>query len=293
MPARGLAPLLAVTGSSQNLPEIIGRQSSRRAADRVRALPMAVRFDPGWSYDRPDPHNETHAVWTENVFGRRQGTCVHCGNCDLGCPARNTLDLNYFARAEDRGAEIRPLSLVYRIEPDADGYAVDFRRLDTGASGRETAKRAVVAAGSLGSTELLLRCRDEHRSLPALSPTLGRGWCANGDFLTPALYFDRDVAPTRGPTITTAIDYLDGSDGGHRYFVEDGGFPDVIGNALLATLARGPVGRQVFDGWRAALAAATRGRDPMSVVMPWFGQAVDSATASCGSPGAFSGAASG
>ena len=285
-----LAPHYATAGRMLDVHELPTGQLTARAklmrdaaaaigaADRVRALPMAVRFDPGWSYDRPDPHNESHAVWTENAFGRRQGTCVHCGNCDLGCPvaARNTLDLNYLARAEDRGAGIRPLSLVYRIEPDADGYAVDFRRLDTGASGRETAKRVVVAAGSLGSTELLLRCRDEHRSLPALSPTLGRGWSANGDFLTPALYFDRDVAPTRGPTITTAIDYLDGSDGGHRYFVEDGGFPDVIGNALLATLARGPIGRQVFEGWRAALAAAARGRDTMSVVMPWFGQAVDS-----------------
>jgi cholesterol oxidase len=84
------------------------------------------------------------------------------------------------------------------------------------------------------------------------------------------------VSPTRGPTITTAIDYLDGSDGGHRYFVEDGGFPDVIGNALRATLARHPVGQTIMDGWRMALNAMARGRDPMKAVMPWFGQGVDS-----------------
>ena len=54
---------------------------------------------------------------------------------------------------------------------------------------------------------------------------LGRGWCANGDFLTPAIYRERRISPTQGPTITTAIDFLDGSDNGQRYFVEDGGFP--------------------------------------------------------------------
>jgi cholesterol oxidase len=243
----------------------------------VRTLPMAVRFDRDYSYALPDPHNERHAKFENNASGRRQGTCIHCGSCDLGCPvdARNTLDLNYLARAEDKGTEIRPLSLAQAIVPDGDGYRVEIRRLDTSVAAAETAKRVVVAAGSLGSTELLLRCRDEHRTLPALSSRLGHNWCANGDFLTPALYFDRPVSPTRGPTITTAIDYLDGADGGHRYFVEDGGFPDTVGNAFRAVLRRGPVGHQIFEAWRMTLAALSRGRDPMSVVMPWFGQAID------------------
>jgi cholesterol oxidase len=247
-------------------------------AARVRSLPMAVRFDPAWSYDLADPHNEAHAKFGVNDFDRRQGTCIHCGSCDLGCPvaARNTLDLNYLARAEDKRAEIRPLSLVRAIVPESDGFRVWMHRLDNDTVVVETAKRVVLAAGSLGSTELLLRCRDEHRTLPLLSPRLGRGWCANGDFLTPALYFDRPaISPTRGPTITTAIDYLDGSDGGNRYFVEDGGFPDVVGNALRAVLGRDPLGRQILEGWRMALAALSRGRDPMSIVMPWFGQGVD------------------
>lgn len=246
--------------------------------DRVRSLPLAVRFDPDWHYDLDDPFAEAHAKFSTNRFGRRQGTCVHCGCCDLGCPvaARNSLDLNYLAVAEDKGAEIRPLSLVRAIEPLAGGgYQVTILRLDTGTTTTETARTVIVAAGSLGSTELLLRCRDEHRTLPQLSPRLGHGWCANGDFLTPALYLGREVSPTRGPTITTAIDYLDGSDRGHRYFVEDGGFPDVIGNALQAALGRDAVGKRVLDGWRAMLSGLLRGRDAASVVMPWFGQGVD------------------
>ena len=47
-----------------------------------------------------------------------QGTCIHLGNCDIGCDvqAKNTLDLNYIPLAERRGAEVRPLHIVRRIE---------------------------------------------------------------------------------------------------------------------------------------------------------------------------------
>ncbi|TFH88444.1 GMC family oxidoreductase [Billgrantia azerbaijanica] len=246
-------------------------------AERFRKLPLAVRFDEAWHYGLDTPHDPAHSRAETNAAGRAQGTCVHCGDCDLGCPvgARNTLDLNYLARAEDRGAEIRPLCLVHAIEPAGEGYRVHYRRLDGGGEASESARRVVVAAGSLGSTELLLRCRDQYRTLPALSPRLGHGWCANGDFLTPALYADREVSPTRGPTISCAIDYLDGSDGGARYFVEDGGFPDVIGNALRAALERDAPGERLFEGWRLLLDGLLRGRDPHAHLMPWFGQGVD------------------
>jgi cholesterol oxidase len=284
-----LKPHYEVTGRMLDVQELPANQLTARArlmrdaanaigdGARVRSLPMAVRFDRGWSYDLPYAHDEKRAKYENNAFGRRQGTCVHCGDCDIGCSvsARNTLDLNYLARAEDKGAEIRPLSLVRAIAPESGGYRVDIHRLDNGALASETAKRVIVACGSLGSTELLLRCRDEHKSLPALSPRLGHGWCANGDFLTPAFYSDRAVSPTRGPTITTAIDYLDGSDGGHRYFVEDGGFPDVVGNAMRAVLGRHPLGNKILDHWRTLLDGMTRGHDPLSAIMPWFGQGVD------------------
>ncbi|MDT8894724.1 GMC oxidoreductase [Halomonas sp. I1] len=284
-----LAPHYATTGRMlevQTLPE--GQRTARHrlmreaagatgAADRFRDLPLAVRFDEAWHYGLEDPHDPRHSREETNVAGLAQGTCVHCGECDLGCPvgARNTLDLNYLARAEDHGTEIRPLCLVYAIEPEGDGYRVRYRRLDGGDEGSESAHRVVVAAGSLGSTELLLRCRDQYRTLPAVSPRLGHGWCANGDFLTPALYAGRDVSPTRGPTITCAIDYLDGSDGGARYFVEDGGFPDVVGNALRAALERHAAGERLFEGWRLLLDGLLSGRDPHAHLMPWFGQGVD------------------
>ena len=67
---------------------------------------MAVRFDPNWSYDLPDAHNPAKSRTVTNLHGVQQGTCVHLGQCDIGCPvnARNTLDLNYLAVAAKAGA---------------------------------------------------------------------------------------------------------------------------------------------------------------------------------------------
>ena len=56
--------------------------------------------------------------------------------------------------------------------------------------GEERAARVFLAAGSLGSTELLLRCRDEHRTLPHISRMLGQNWSANANVLSMATYSD-------------------------------------------------------------------------------------------------------
>lgn len=248
--------------------------------DRFGKLDLAVSFDPEYRYERTDPHSPAHARHFVNAHGRPQGTCVHCGNCDIGCPvqAKNTLDLNYLAEAERHGAEIRPLHRVGRLTPLDGGYRVDFERLEEGrrVAGSVDAEEVFLAAGSLGSTELLLRCRDQHGTLGRLSPMLGHGWSANGDFLTPTVYPERTVSPTRGPTISGAISFLDGADG-ERYFVQDGGFPDLFGNLLEHLAARNPIFRQLVRGFGAAIRREIGDRDPMSCIMPWFGQGADGA----------------
>lgn len=205
---------------------------------------------------------------------------MHCGNCDIGCSfgAKNTLDLNYLAEAENNGAEIRPLHIARWIKPEEGGYAVRYERIDRDRliAGSISANVVIVACGSLGSTELLLRCRDEYKTLPNISRVLGHGWSSNGDFLTPATYAKRRVFPTVGPTITCAIDYLDGSLGGNRFFVEDGGFPDVLGNTIeeFADFMGKSVGGK-FSEFFSGMAKHARNKDPLDCVMPWFGQAVD------------------
>jgi cholesterol oxidase len=244
-------------------------------ADRFRPLPLAVTFNPEWNYSLPDPFNDRHSRTWINDQGQQQGTCVHCGNCDIGCQvrAKNTLDLNYIPWAEQHGAEVRPLHLVHNISQSRGGYVVHFNRIDIGSGqlipGQESAECVIVAAGSLGSTELLFRAREEHGTLPGISDFLGRNWSSNGDFLTPAFYPQRRVSPTEGPTITCAIDFLDGAVGGRQFFVEDGGVPNLLRDFLEAD-GQGSVIAQ----WLAGIVGTG---DPLGNMMPWFGQAMDAA----------------
>ncbi len=250
------------------------------AGSRFRKVDLAVTFDEAWSYDLPDAVDPKHSKQWLNRFGKMQGTCCHCGSCDIGCTvqARNTLDLNYLALAEQAGASIKPLSLVTHIAPDAGGWRVHYDSLEQGRRHAQdvVAGQIVLAAGSLGSTEILLRSRDEYRTLPRLPRSLGHGWSSNGDFLTPAYYDDRRISPTIGPTITCAIDFLDGSENGARFFVEDGGFPNVLSNFLRAKLRR--LGRfGIRTGLARKLNTAIEKIDPLSGMMPWFGQGIDAA----------------
>lgn len=248
-------------------------------ANRFRRLDLAVQFDDEWRYDLPDAHNVSHSKRRVNAFGVEQGTCVHLGNCDIGCDvnARNSVDLNYLAGAEQAGAEVRPLHLVSRIGPAGDGFEVHVAEIAGGTlvPGRVTAGKVILAAGSLGSTEILLRSRASGL-LPNVSARLGRGWSSNGDFLTPALHFFRRVDPTHGPTITAAIDLLDGEYGGHAIFVEDGGLPD-LGRSWLQRLASEEDGDPRRERLIATLLPILSGGRFLQHVMPWFAQARDAA----------------
>jgi cholesterol oxidase len=244
---------------------------------RFRPLGIAARFDPAWSYDLPDPHNPAKSKPETNIHGVQQGTCVHLGQCDIGCPvkARNTLDFNYLAVAAKAGADIRPLHVVRSLKAIANGYEVSVDRIDRGALKplTLTAKRVIVAGGSIGSTELLLKSRP---GLPNLSLRLGRGWSSNGDFLTPAIHPMRDVKPTRGPTITAAIDLLDGAYQGRPIFIEDGGLPDPAADQLSAQSGN-PNNDEFMQRVTATLLPILSSIDVLRHVMPWFAQSRDAA----------------
>ncbi|MGJ8623892.1 MAG: GMC oxidoreductase [Yoonia sp.] len=247
-------------------------------ADRFRKVDLAVSFDPEAHYPDTRPETEEAQKTFTNAQGRTQGYCVHAGNCDIGCKAqaKNTLDLNYLAVAEDAGAEIRPLSVVSHVAAEGRGYAVVYHDISNGRRVERVvrARKVILAAGSLGSTEILFRSRDRFKTLPDISTALGHSWSSNGDFLTPAFYKNRVLSPSIGPTITAAIDHLDGDADGAQYFVEDGGFPDVLGNAVRAMKTRAkPLS---IRGWIfGRIAKALSDGDPLETMMPWFGQGID------------------
>lgn len=247
--------------------------------DRFDRVPLALSFDDAWSYDLEDPLGVQHSKQFVNDQGQPQGTCIHLGNCDIGCDvrAKNTLDINYIPLAEQHGAEVRPLHVVRYIEPDGDGYRVVFDRIEDGklVPGSERAARVVVAAGSLGTTELLMRSRDQYKTLPNVSRQLGKQWSPNANFLTPDFFSDGDkVRQGIGPTISAGLDFMDGSMNGARFYIEDDGAPNVLRNALRARLAS-PLFRPLTWLLRRELKRGVDEGNPARGLMIWLGEGVD------------------
>ena len=130
-----LAPYYQAVGAMMNVQKVPVNQWPERTklmkeaaekshyGDRFRQLDLAVSFDPAWTYEQADPHAASHSKPFVNAQGQEQGTCVHLGECDIGCPvkARNTLDLNYIPFAERHHAEVRALHLVRNIVPEGNG----------------------------------------------------------------------------------------------------------------------------------------------------------------------------
>lgn len=257
-------------------------------ANQFYKMPVAISFSGKYPIYPNDPFNNSNSIPHVNAQGVSQGTCVHCGNCDFGCQvhAKNTLDLNYIPQAEKHNAEVRPLHYVRFIEPIDGGYRVTFDRIVPDSSfeggtlvrGSETARKVIVSAGSLGSTELLLRCRDQYKTLPKLSQFLGYDWSSNGDFLTLGLYPEsRTIAPTQGPTITCYINFLDQPFQDQRFVIEDGGFPPLLRDYLQQKLRQADHGikQPHIKAILNDIGKDLRNDDPLRNVMPWFANGVD------------------
>ena len=147
--------------------------------------------------------------WKEPGYGRQ--ACQLVTECEFGCPhgAKNTLDFNYLAQAERSGARLRPGCYVTHVEPHASGYRVHYTDVASGTSARVTGRRVVLSAGTLGTNEILLRCRHVYRTLPDLSRKLGDGYSGNGDFLGSIQNSRTDLEPWKGPDVTSVIRYFE------------------------------------------------------------------------------------
>lgn len=120
----------------------------------------------------------------ENYAGVAQPACTLCGDCCGGCNvgAKSTTAQTYLSDAVRHGAKIFTRVFVRVIARNNDlGWILK------GEKGKEkepiaiSAPIVVLAAGTLGSTEILLRSRDEGL---AVSDALGRRFTANGDSLS-------------------------------------------------------------------------------------------------------------
>lgn len=221
------------------------KKSAKLLEESVSRSPIAVTFKDG-----------------VNRVGVQQYACADCGDCVSGCnyAAKNSLIMNYLPDAKAHGAEMYTEVSVLRVEPIGERWIVHYELLD---SGRQrfgppamtvTARWLVLAAGTLGTTEILLRSQraDAATGAPglSLSPMVGTGFSSNGDVLAVSyngedpvegIGFGRHQSLGRepvGPTITGTID-LRGRERKleDQMVIQEGAIPGAIAPFLSVILA--------------------------------------------------------
>ena len=190
-----------------------------------------------------------------NAAGVQQEACVLCGDCCSGCNygAKNTVLMNYLPDAQAHGAHIFTEVAVRSVQRWQGKWRVFFDVLGAGRGQYDdapaqfvTADVVVLAAGTLGSTQILLRSRDS--GLP-VSDRLGYRFSGNGDVVAFAYDTDQPVqgvgfgrrAPGNGtvvgPTITGLIDLRDtGANPGNALIIQDGAIPGALAAMLPAAV---------------------------------------------------------
>jgi cholesterol oxidase len=194
----GVTENRALMEGERTLERVAARMGS---SDSFHATEVGVFFGkPGVSV--PDPYFDG--------AGPERTGCTLCGGCMVGCRfgAKNTLDKNYLFFAETWGTRVFEELKVTRLVPAHDGYEVETERstaLFSPAGPRLRGKYVIVAAGVLGTVELLLRNRDQFGTLPALSARLGDFVRTNGESLLGATSFDAHRELSRGIAIGAAF----------------------------------------------------------------------------------------
>lgn len=199
-----------------------------------------------------------------NVAGVQQKACTLSGDCVSGCnfSAKNTVLMNYLPDAYNHGAEIYTQVSVRRVgQGPGGGWLVFYREL---AAGREEfdspdqfvgADVVVLAAGTLGSTEILLRSQ---KAGLALSSELGRHFTGNGDVLGFSYNTDdlidgigwgeRRHLPPVGPCITGVIDLREQPVLEDGMVIEEGSIPGALAGVLPGLMAAAASGEGTDTG---------------------------------------------
>jgi cholesterol oxidase len=149
--------------------------------------------------------------------GPPRAGCKLCGGCMVGCRhnAKNSLPKNYLYFAAKHGVEIRAEAQVtdIRLLPEGrhDGarFEVTYTRPTAWSpvkpKVRVRARNVVVAAGVLGTLNLLFRCRDVTGSLPMLSPRLGDRVRTNSEALLGVTVPNNGIDYSKGVAITSVF----------------------------------------------------------------------------------------
>lgn len=199
-------------------------------------------------------------------YEKETNVCQRHGRCVLGCIAESRHTLNdklYSAIKDGAPLDVHPLCEVVDIgeikeedeedEEQQEGYKYTVKFLDyrdiidlSDVSGSQLTdeqkkkiiktiktKKVILAAGSLGSTEILFRCKTS-RSLE-LSDMLGKKFSTNGDLLGVINPTREIVDATRGPITTSIARFRNPNFRDAPFCIEDEGIPKMFAE-LLATI---------------------------------------------------------
>jgi cholesterol oxidase len=196
----------------------------------------------GVFFDKP-------GIEVEDPFFEGEGPartgCMRCGSCMVGCRhgAKNTLMKNYLWFAEKLGVKIFPERQVTEIRPlgaadGSDGYEIAHERSGSWFRKRRHTVRArgvVVAAGALGTNNLLANCKHSG-ALPRLSDRLGDVIRTNSESIQSVTARDDDRDFSRSVAITSSI-YPDPDT--HIEVVTYGEAGDIMSNTFTAMVGPG------------------------------------------------------
>lgn len=212
----------------------------------------------------------------------RQGRCAL--GCIPG--ARHTFSKKIFDIIKDQDKakqfEVRPLCEVYDIEPllpnnntdsynykiyhtdysardwkqahfnwthGPDSFNLDikiFRTIDDGKKKTIQSKKLVLAAGAIGTTEILIKSINTTRITGQklnIRNKLGIGYSTNGDLLGVVTPTKKDIQATRGPIVTSAIKFNEGPN--LIYTIEDSSIPKMF-SGISRLISQGPLFRRLL-----------------------------------------------
>ena len=204
-------------------------------------------------FSRP-PINVNFDIDGLNHVGVEQRPCQYCGDCVSGCNyrAKNTTHMNYLPDARNHGAEIFTRAAVRYVERQGDHWRVHYQWVESGQEKFDAptltvrAKVVILSAGTLGSTEILLRSQQNGL---ATSNMLGRHFSGNGDVLGFAYNTDHqinsigygdkglDKLDPVGPCITGVIDLRGQDNLNDGMVIEEGVLPGALSVTLPAAFA--------------------------------------------------------
>jgi len=223
-----------------------------------------------------------------NQAGVRQPACTLCGDCCSGCNvgAKNTVALTYLSDAAFHGAEIFTKIKATHISREDGAWRVSYHGFDDKGRPQKnietiSADNVILAAGTLGSTALLIRSRNEGL---AVSQRLGERFTANGDIIAFGYDADRpvnavgvghpakvDIDPV-GASVSAHLRYDDDDSLENQLMVEEGVMPSALGPLMPVMFI--PGGRLA-----GALKALLRGvyNGPLNRTQTFFAVSHDSA----------------